>query len=429
MTKNSKLGLLFLTFLLVGTGRVFGAGSGAFRVELPDAGPMGKGNTSVGEANRPSSVYYNPAGMNQIKRSEISVGTTFLAPRVSYQPSSGDAVQMRPNNFLIPHVYAVTPLNEKLAFGLGATSYFGLTTEWAEDSPLRYNATKSEIVNQDIMLSASYQATDQWSFAVSADNDDSRASKNKKLLQTGGPDGNFQLKAKDNAWGYRLASMYKVTDKQQIGLMYRSRISHKYEGKGYLDNLNNNGNFYQTIFGGTAYETTLLEKLTLPQSVVVGYSFKPLSKWTFNIDVEWMDWSSIKKEAVVWKDETDPTRLAVLNTGNPAPRDWHSVWSQSVGAEYAATDHLRLRGGYYHHQSPIPQDTWDPNLPDSNSHGITTGFGYDITSSLTVDMAYSLLLYEPRKIDNTVGNVFGANVDGKYKQIMNMGLITLTYKF
>jgi long-chain fatty acid transport protein len=163
--------------------------------------------------------------------------------------------------------------------------------------------------------------------------------------------------------------------------------------------------------------------------VVVGYSFKPLSKWTFNIDVEWMDWSSIKQEAVVWKDETDPTRLAVLNTGNPAPRDWHSVWSQSVGAEYAATDHLRLRGGYYHHQSPIPQDTWDPNLPDSNSHGITTGFGYDITSSLTVDMAYSLLLYEPRKIDNTVGNVFGANVDGKYKQIMNMGLITLTYKF
>ncbi len=414
------------------------AGSGGLRVEVPDAGAMGKGSAFVGEANTPAAIYYNPAGINQLKRPTVSVGAALIAPQVDYEPSSGDEVQMRRNRFLIPHVYAVAPVNDKLSLGVGANSYFGLGTEWAEDSPLRYAATKSSVINQDLMLTASYQITDQWSFALSADDDATKASKNKKLAQASGVDGNFQLKAKDNAWGYRLATMVKINDRNQVGLMYRSRINHEYEGKAYLNKLDSSAtlagmglssNSYSGVFGGDSYETKLTEKFALPQSVVLGYSFKPSNKWTFNMDIEWMDWSSVEREAINWTGETDASRLAVLNGGNPAPRDWHSVWSQALGAEYAATDRLRLRGGYYHHASPIPQDTWEPNLPDSNSHGLTAGFGYDLSKNLTIDMAYSGLIFEPRKIDNTVSNAGGGSVDGEYKQYMHVGLATLTYKF
>lgn len=427
--------LMVGAWFIVGVSNALASGSGAFRVETPDAGASGKGSAFVGEANTPAAVYYNPAGLNQIKRVELSFGTAFLAPQVDYHSSAstnGGTVQMRRNTFWIPHFYAAVPMIAgKVTVGVGATSYFGLGTQWADDSPLRYEATESDIENKDYMLTAAYQVTDQWSVAASADNDDSKANKQKKLAQlTGGVDGDFQLKAKDDAWGYRLATMYRLNERHQFGLMYRSRISHRYEGKAYLNKLNDLGATpYNTIFGGDSYETKLSEKFTLPQSVVVGYSFKPTHQWTFNVDVEWMDWSSVKHEAINWLNETDPTRLAVLNTGNPAPRDWHSVWSQSIGAEYAVNDRLRLRGGYYHHTSPIPQGTWDPNLPDSNSHGITTGFGYDVSKHLTLDIAYSALFYELRKIDNTVGNAFGADVDGRYKQFINIGYATLTYKF
>ena len=425
--------LLGLAVLAGFSPKAMASGSGAFRVELPDAGALGKGTAFVGEANTPAAVYYNPAGLNQLKGSEVSVGASFLAPQVDYKPFAGNEVQMRRNKFLIPHFYAAVPvMADKLTVGLGATSYFGLGTEWAQDSPLRYATTEAVIENKDYMLTAAYQATEQWSFAVSADNDDSKASKSKKLLQGGtGEDGDFQLKVKDNAWGYRLATMYKLNDRHQFGLMYRSRIGHIYEGKAYLDHLNNNNGSvpYQAIFGGTSYETRLTEKFTLPQSVVMGYSFKPAGKWTFNADVEWMDWSSVKHEAINWVDETNTTRLSVLNGGNPAPRDWKSVWSEAIGAEYAATDHLRLRGGYYHHNTPIPQANWEPNLPDSDSHGLTAGFGYDVSKNLTVDMAYSALIFEARTIDNTVGDAFGSNVDGTYKQVIHMALMTFTYKF
>jgi long-chain fatty acid transport protein len=431
---NRYLLLGFVLALLVGLNtNAMAAGSGSFRLEVPDAAAMGKGSAFVGEANSPAAVYYNPAGLTQIKKAQVSFGTAFLAPQTDFQPSgNNDKVQMRRNTFWVPHLYAAVPvISDKLTFGLGATSYFGLGTEWAQDSPLRYTATEAVIETKNYMLTGAYQLNEQWTFAVSADNDDSSVSKKKKLLQPALADGDSHLKGKDNAWGYRLATMYKVNEQHQLGLMYRSRINHKYEGKVYLDNLNNGSGVtnYQTIFGGTSYETKFTEKLTLPQSVILGYSFKPTTKWTFNFDLEWMDWSSVKHEAANWTDETNATRLAVLNVGNPAPRDWHSVWSQAIGFEYAATDRLRLRGGYYHHTSPIPQDTWEPNLPDSNSHGLTTGFGYDLSKNLTVDITYSGLMYEQRKIDNTVGNVFGANIDGQYKQYTHIGLMTLTYKF
>lgn len=384
--------LLLLIFFIGIYTNAMASGSGAFRVELPDAGVLGKGTAFVGEANTPAAIYYNPAGLTQVVQGAVSVGTAFLAPQVDYNPSAGDQVQMRRNKFLIPHIYAVTPLiADKFSFGFGGTSYFGLGTEWAPDSPLKYEETKSNITNQDYMLTLAYKVTDQWSIAVSADNDNSKASKSKRIFQsTGADDANFQLKVKDDAWGYRLATMFKLSERHQFGLMYRSRISHKYEGKAYLDGLNNAGTTpYNAIFGGSSYETRISEKFTLPQSVVIGYSFKPGNKWTFNIDAEWMDWSSIKHEAINWLDETDPTRLSVLNVGNPASRDWKSVWAESIGAEYAATDRLRLRGGYYHHMSPIPQDTWDANLPDANSHGFTAGFGYALPIKISREVSCS----------------------------------------
>jgi long-chain fatty acid transport protein len=423
------LTVLFLLATLCFTTNIYAVGSGAFRVELSDAAALGKGTAFVGEANTPAATYYNPAGLNQVKGVQAAVGFAIVGPQADYKSSSGDTAQMRRQNFFIPNMYVSIPVVDKLTVGIGANSYFGLATHWAEDSNLRYVATESEIENKNYTLAAAYQVTDNWSVGLSSDYDDSKISLSKRLIQPGGADGDFQLKGKDGAFGYRIASLFKINEANQWGIMYRSRFTHNYEGKAYLDQLNNSGSAYQTIFGGPSYETKVTSKMTLPQSVVIGYSFKPIERLRVNLDLEWMDWSSIKNQAVNFTQETDATRLSVLNSGNPTSKDWKSVWSQSIGLEYAATDTLRLRGGYYHHDSPIPNDTFDPSLPDSDSHGITTGFGYDLTKNITIDMAYSLLIYHPRKVDNDNGSASGATIDGKYTQIINMYLMSLLYKF
>ncbi len=437
MLLNRYVFFIFFVYIFMHlSGNVFAAASGVIRLELPDAAAVGKGSAFVGEANRPSAVYYNPAGIVQMG-TQMSAGLTTLQPQLDVKIPSGNTLQMRRDIFIFPHVYFTTPVvKDKFYVGVGENSNWGAGNDWAPDSTsgfTRYSMIHDEFDNQDVMLVGAYKINDQLSFGAAADDDNSRLEKEKRLSQANGNDGASQTKAKDNAWGYRLAAMYKVNDQHQFGLMYRSAIHHTYEGKLYFNNLNTSSTFgpgvsYQSVFGGTSFETKAIKKFTFPQSVVLGYSFKPTNKWTFNLDVEWLDWSSVKQEHTDFPD-VNATQAGILATNNPQARDWNSVWSESVGMEYAATDRLRLRGGYAHHQTPIVENNWDTSFADSNSHSITTGIGYDLTRNLTLDIAYVAVLYETRKVSNTVESAFGANLSGTYNQFINIGVATLTYKF
>src|SRR3990167_6616893 len=197
--KNRLMRSLILTMLIVfvGVAPVFAAGSGAFRVELPAAGPLGKGTAFVGEADEPSAVYYNPAGLTQISdRNYLSAGFSVLAPSTSHTDFAGNETQMVRQNFMIPHIYMTSALGtENFVFGLGGTSNWGLGTDWADDSFSRYVATQSDIKVLDSMITTTYKANDQWSFAFGVNNAYSTANKSKKLLQAGGADGDFSFKA------------------------------------------------------------------------------------------------------------------------------------------------------------------------------------------------------------------------------------------
>lgn len=409
----------------------FSAGSGAFRLEVPHAGAFGKGSAFIGEADDPSAIYYNPAGLTQLKgQNSVSLGYSVIQPLTEYEDNSGNETQMRPQVFLIPHLYFVSDFGlDKLAFGFGGGSNWGLGTYWAEESFSKYVATKADLLNKDIMMTMAYKLNDGLSFGVGVDYDNSYVNKKKKLIQLGGADGDYQLKGRDAGFGYRLSTHYQLNDRHQFGLQYKSIIQEKYKGKLYFDNLNAAGSNYLAIFGDTNYETEITAESTLPQIVAAGYSYQPNDKWTLNLDVEWTDWSSTEQEKLNYESESNATRLAVLNTGNPADRDWKSVFSYAVGVERKASDKLRLRAGYYYHQTPIPEANFETNLPDSNSHGLTTGFGYDVTDDFTFDFAYSALIYEERDIDNSVGSGSGASIDGKYRQLTNIYMMTFNYQF
>jgi long-chain fatty acid transport protein len=406
----------------------FASGSGAYRVETPDAGAFGMGSAFVGEADTPAAIYYNPAGINQMSRPEITVGDAIIAPRAHYTSTTGQKVNEQNNEYNIPNVYVVIPLiPSKLTVGLGSGSNWGLGTNWGPDGPLRYATTQANITDIDNSLVASYQVTDQWSLAASADNDYSRVDESKAFSNAGfGPDGGIELKGGDDAWGYRLATMFKINDQNQFGLMYRSRINHEYEGKATINGISP---VFQGLFGfaGSSFITNVDVKSVLPQSVVLGYSFKPTTKWTVNFDLEWMDWSSTKMQAITFESGT-PGQLAFLNTGNPTPENWHSAWSESIGTQYAVNDHFRVRLGYFHHGRVIANANLSPVLPDNNSNGYTSGFGYDLTKRLTLDVMYSALVYDSRNVTNTVSNPFGT-VNGKYNEFINTAMVSLTYKF
>ena len=409
----------------------FCAGSGAYRLEVQDAEALGKGSAFAAQADNPSAVYYNPAGLTQLKgKTYVSIGASEVQPFSVYESTSGNKTERRKQLFTIPNGFVVSDLGlKKFSFGLGATSYWGLGTFWAEDSFSKYVATKSDVITQDAMLTAAYEINDNISIGVGADYVRALANKKKKLVQAGGADGDFQLKGRDkNSWGYRLSTLYKLNKNHSFGLMYRSAVDLTYKGKVYLNDLNGFGLNYQGIFGGTSYETDMSTKSRLPQSVLLGYCFKPDDKWRFETDLEWMDWSSVKKEKIDYPSEKNAVRLAILNDGNPIQRDWRAVLSGAFGTEYKVNDNWKLRLGYLFHKTPIPQGTFDTALPDSTSNTLTLGTGYQINKNLGLDFAYAAMFFNPRKINNTVGSSSGVNINGEYRSFINVYMITMTLK-
>ncbi|MBD3264181.1 MAG: hypothetical protein GF375_03655 [Candidatus Omnitrophica bacterium] len=429
--KIAGLFFFFWCLLLLPFGAVLAAGSGAYRLELPDSEAMGMGSAFVAQADNPSAIYYNPAGLTQLEGNQMSLGVGVVQPFRTYTDSSGNEIEGRRDRFVIPHFYFVSDLGlEDFAFGLGGSSYWGLGTYWAEDSFSRYVSTKADLIEKDIKLVGAYQVNDNLSIGLSLDYTNSYVNKKKKLVQAGGPDGDFQLKGRDDdGWGYRVSLLYKPNERHRFGLMYRSAIKLKYKGKLYLNGLNAFGLNYQAIFGGTSYETEITSESTLPQSIALGYCYKPNDKWLFEFDVEWMDWASTEQERIVYEDETSPLRLSVLNNGNPAPRDWEDVFSFALGGEYKLNDKWSLRGGYFYHNSPIPEENFDTSLPDSDSHSVTVGVGHRLNDHTKIDLAYAAMFFEERDINNNVGSSSGATIDGEYETFTNIYMVTVNYKF
>ena len=430
MPRITGLMVLFL-LLVVLASNGYCVGSGAYRLELPDAAASAMGSAFVAQADNPSAVYYNPAGLTQLKgNSYISLGVGVVQPFISHESSDGqEETKARNLVFGIPHGYVVTDFGlEKFVFGIGETSFWGLGTEWATDSFSKYAATKSTLSTQDVMFAGAYKINNNLSIGLSADLVRAQIDKRKKMKQTGGADADFRLTGVDNnSWGYRVSTLYTLNERHSFGLMYRSPVNVEYKGHAYLDNMNNAT--YLALFGSSTFETDLVSNTRLPQSAVFGYCFKPNDKWKFEADAEWMDWHSVREDMIYYPAIAQgDARRNILDSGNPNPRDWHQSMSYALGTEYKVNDKWKLRAGYFYHQTPIPQGTFDTALPDSTSNSGTLGVGYNFNKNTTFDLAYGAMFFRKRDIDNNVGGISGADIRGEYSQFTNFYFATVTFK-
>ena len=420
--------------LVIGRQNAFASDNGNLKLELQDPVAVGMGGAFVGEADRASAVYYNPAGITQIDSPEVSAGLTWAQPQISFESNTSHypgTSEMKEENFLFPDVFVTSPIiKNKLYLGIGESSDFGGGNSWEANGFSQFATIKDSMENQDYRIVGAYKINEQWSVGAGAVSDQSAFEHDVGINQGTGTNVDALFKANDDAWGFDLGGMFKLNDQNQFGLDYKSPIHHTYDGTLYLNNLSPFSLGSAGYFNGTSFSTRAIQKFTLPQSVTLGYSLKPTSKWTINFDLEWTDWSQYKQQTTFYPNVTNANQLGVLSTGNPQARDWTSVWSESVGVQYAVTDKLRLRTGYEHHQTPIPESDFDTEFPDSDSNAVTFGVGYDITSRLTIDVAYVADFYQSRNVVNSVDTTtFGAYLSGKYSEFVNVGTLSLTYKF
>jgi len=389
-----------------------GAYSAGFRLTEQGAAAHGMGNAFVAAADDASAVWYNPAAMVDLEKTNVSLGSVMIAPLTAHRntESNGSAKDRTAGKLNIPpHFYAAHRLTGKWALGLGMNMPFGLGTGWDNiTAKTRSVATYSMIRTVNTNLNAAYKLDDKISFGLGLDHYTLSAEIDKWLA-----DAEQFMKGEGTGLGYNAAALYKHTEKLQFGASYRSGV--KINVKGSIDH---------RLIGG--YYNDANTRMHLPDTFQIGASYKYGGKWLFSAEADYTNWATYHKLVIKWKNDT------VTATEQ---KSWNSVWAYRLGTQYKYSDALKLRGGFFYDNTPVGDRHFETRTPDSDRVALSLGAGWD-RGSFTIDASYMYLMFRDR---TSIGSMGGGTdpapasvnhlLDGNYSASAHLPALTVSYKF
>ncbi len=451
----ASCGAVFLT-LLPATASVVRAE--AFRVLTQSASAAGQAAAFAAQADDPSAIHYNPAGMTQLRGLQLSLGTLLIGGQTNFTGPTGATARgdfngtiayPPPTNFYVTanlKDLGVTSLGDTTV-GLGVTTPFGLLTRYPNDGPFSTAVTFAALPLIDVKPTVAYKLSDQLSFGLGADiyTFSNFLGEGQLELKFNAPPGGaipagtpLEVNGDDTAAGFNVSMLYTPLRNGEgkplvnIGLLYRSQAT-----------LHLNGQFLANgTLVGNARST-----LVLPQVFTGGIAVWPIRdrerEWKLELDVDYAGWKSFRNVDVT------------LSSGGmlPFPQEWRNNFVVMIGTEHKWLRverlpgwELALRAGYWRSQTPVPDRNFNPAVPDADNHTVAAGlgllckergsflgivpcagvgFGAMRTKGVGLDLSYQAVLYEGR----TVSGNRNPTVDGFYQTVLHVGAVNLRVNF
>jgi len=409
--------LAFPLVLLLSASTSFAAG---FR--LPEAGNKANamGFAFTAQADNPSAIYYNPAGLTQLEKNNIALGVTYTnlpgAEFTGTTPLTGGATRTETQedlSFFLPNMYySHTSKARGIALGVGVFTPFGLGQEYQNPSTsiFRNQITKIDLKTIVVNPTIAFDINEAVSVGFGIDFMYGMATLEKTLVLNnvapGVPIGNnplnaynSQLEGDGTAWGYNFGILLKPTPSLRLGASFRSPFTLEIEGADVdLTNISNTpviplgGATPQQVFGGSTFHTTGSTTVKMPATAAVGMAYI-WDRLTVEVDADWTFWSSYQSLDINIKDNN-----ALLRSTSSAKK-WKDVCALRTGLEYRVSNPVALRAGFSYDPTPVPADTLGPELPDATRLYYMLGVGFKM-GNWTIDVSG---VYIDKK-DRTVGN-------------------------
>ena len=360
------------------------------------------GGAFIGQADDYSAIFWNPAGLVQMKNPSLSFFATALMPTGTYAfPAYGVDAQTKAGIYPSGALTYFKPISEKLVIGIGAYVPAGSGAEWdVEDlKALTFNKTKGSAGNTLIWKSmigvislspvVSYKISDSFSMGASLNINYAFMKLQKPAtLQFLSLKFAEQYKEDTTAVGFgaTFGMMLKPVDTLSIGLTVRTPVSITFKGDATNDLANNF--VLQLAAPGIPIESGIERKATWPLWAGLGISFKPMDKLTLNADLQFTQWEKLQAIEADYDNALWQARFAA---GGKLDLKWEDKIQYRVGMEYAISDKLAMRAGYYYDPSPSPAETLSILLPEITYNVITVGFGYK-TDKISLDFCFETLL-------------------------------------
>ncbi len=393
----------------------YGAGFGVF---TQGASALGQADAVVAHTDEPSAVFFNPALLNRLPGTQVEIGTTLVFPSRDFRNAATGARAETEDTVYYPStIYISHAFTDKISAGLGVFTPFGLGTEWNGSWEGRYLATKSQIETFDINPVVSYQITPALSLAAGLDILLLDASLENKinLSSFGLPDAAQKFKGDGTGFGYNFGLAADLGSGLTLGASYRSEIRVDVSGDVTFG-------LPSAAVAGILPNTSGKTSITLPRQVFAGLAYRPSDRLTLEAGYRWEEWSSYRELKL------DLGQPVAGQTSITAPKQWRDTHTFNLGGIYKVTDSVALMAGYLHSNDPVPDSTFEPTIPDSETHLITVGSEIKF-NRFKIAASYGYQLLEERTKNNSVGAAAGGSANGAYNSDIHLLGLSAVYKF
>ncbi len=205
------------------------------------------------------------------------------------------------------------------------------------------------------------------------------------------------------AVGVNLGLMYDINPEWTLGFSYRSQLNMKVDSGdvalNFIDDTTIAATIRQVMSSATQNpqlaplgmlaqlpSCKLRTELPLPASLTWGVSFRPVPKWEFAVDLQYVLWSAYDELSI---DFVAPDGQVLHHLDNP--KNYSNTLAFRFGGQYHALRWLTVRMGMYVDESPVSSDWLNPETPSMTKLAYTAGFTLRPARCCAFDFAYGFV--------------------------------------
>lgn len=377
-----------------------------------------------------SAIFWNPAAGTRLQKG-ISVygGLASIQVAGGYTPDfTSTGKEYRPNipTAFPPHLFINWKGASRFAAGLGVYVPYGLTSQWNEDFPGRFSAKRASIATIYVQPNLSIDLTPEWAIGGGPIIGHSKVQLSQSLdlsqqklpspagatfanlgIAPGSEFGRAFLEGTAMGYGFHVGVHGKIGTSLQLGARYMSSIEFKYDdadarfvqlATGLIVPDASTGAALGGVPAGTPYDLILAPqfrtggalvdqkvktKITHPGQFEAGVGYTAPTGTLLSFDYGYILWSKFDELPVSFQGPASGNSRSLIE-------DYHNSASYRLGLEqkFPGYWNAALRAGFSLTQTPAPDETVTPLLPDMDRRNFALGLGLPFGGRYALDLGY-----------------------------------------
>jgi long-chain fatty acid transport protein len=374
------------------------------------------------EGRDASVAWYNPAAMVLLKKPELVIGGIGVTPTLNlsgtasfYQININDDELLPPyqqtfkdidggREAIVPNLHLVMPLGDRFAYGLSVLVPYGLSSNWSDDSPLRYAGTLSSLRVVDVSPEIAGYVTDHFSLGAGVDFQWADVNFNNVIGSPAALEYGVTPPQPPTLWdsplenhgtsygvGFHVGALFTfLQDRTRFGFDYHYGVTQQFKGYSIINGVLADNNL-ENADAELRSDLLTSNHIKFPDI----YTFSLFQKVSDKVDMMgsivysiWSPFNSIQLNNIA---VVNPRELEYMYTNATTYQNYQNTLRASFGMNFQLTDKWQLRWGGGYDQTPTNNQDRDSRLPDLDKLAIAVGAHWQYNEHLGFDVGYSYL--------------------------------------